>query len=63
MGIKQTQPGNASTLLLRDGTKYTGEFMSGEITGKGIKSSPDGRIYQGEFLEGEMHGFGALIYS
>jgi hypothetical protein len=37
MGVKNTQSGNASTLLLRDGTKYTGQFLDGEITGFGVK--------------------------
>ena len=61
--MKDTQIGNASTLILRDGTKYTGEFRNGEITGRGVKVWPDGRVYQGEFLEGEMHGQGMLQYS
>lgn len=42
--------------MLRDGTKYTGEFKKGEITGRGLKVWPDGSVYQGEFLEGELHG-------
>jgi len=62
-GVKQTQSGNASTLILRDGTRYTGEFRDGEITGQGVKSWPDGRAYEGEFTEGEMHGFGTLVYN
>ena len=54
--MKQTAVGEASTLLLRDGTTYTGDFTGGEMTGYGVKKSGDGRVYEGEFLEGEMHG-------
>ena len=62
-GVKQTAAGQASTLLLRDGTSYTGSFNNGEITGYGMKKSSDGRVYCGEFLEGEMHGHGVLQYN
>jgi len=48
---------------MRDGTKITGDFYGGEITGRGLKQTADGRVYQGEFLEGEMHGHGLLIYN
>jgi hypothetical protein len=29
--------GQASTFILRDGTRYTGDFSNGEITGVGFK--------------------------
>lgn len=61
-GKKQTVPGDASTLLMRDGSAYTGEFQDGEITGMGVKSWPDGKIYMGSFMEGEMHGSGHIKY-
>jgi len=48
---------------MRDGSKILGDFLKGEITGKGIKQWTDGRIFQGEFLEGEMHGQGTLKYN
>lgn len=54
--------GDASTLLMRDGTAYTGEFHNGEISGNGVKQWSDGKIYQGSFLEGEMHGQGLIKY-
>lgn len=37
---------------------YEGEFLNGEITGKGIRKWVDGRVYSGEWLNGEMHGTG-----
>ena len=41
---------------MRDGTRYTGDFKNGEITGLGLKQYQDGRIYKGCLQEGEMHG-------
>ena len=32
-GVKQTNSGDVATLLMRDGSAYTGEFLNGEITG------------------------------
>jgi len=32
-GKKQTRVGQVSTLLMRDGSAYTGDFSEGEITG------------------------------
>ena len=49
--------------MLRDGTKYTGTFSNGEITGEGLKEYADGRVYRGSLTEGEMHGKGKLTYS
>lgn len=37
---------------------YEGEFLNGEITGKGSRKWADGRVYSGEWLNGEMHGTG-----
>lgn len=36
-GVKQTNNGNSSSFIMRDGSRYTGEFVNGEITGQGIK--------------------------
>jgi len=62
-GKKHTDQGEVSTFVMRDGTKYAGQFLNGEITGFGVKQFNDGRVYQGEFLEGEMHGQGVLMYN
>ena len=62
-GIKQSYDGNASSMILRDGSKYSGDFKDGEITGTGLKTWTDGKVYKGKFLEGEMHGNGVLLYS
>ena len=61
-GIKQTKE-HSSSLIMRDGSRYTGEFTSGEMTGQGIKQWADGRVYKGQFQEGELHGQGIMYYS
>eukprot|EP00948_MAST-09A_sp_MAST-9A-sp1_P000223 g223.t1 len=38
---------------------YEGEFVDGEIMGKGLRTWPDGSSYNGEFVSGEMHGQGS----
>jgi hypothetical protein len=43
-GIKQTN-GNSSSLIMRDGSRYTGEFINGEMTGQGIKQWADNKVY------------------
>ena len=48
---------------MRDGSKVTGQFSDGELTGFGLKKWADGKVYQGEFLEGEMHGTGHIVYA
>jgi hypothetical protein len=48
---------------MRDGSRYSGEFINGEMTGQGIKQWADNRIYNGEFREGELHGKGTMFYN
>lgn len=62
-GVKHSESGNASTLIMRDGTKFTGQFQNGEIQGYGIKTWPDGRCYEGQFHQGEIHGSGLMTYA
>ena len=54
-GIKNSKLGKFSLARSFD---YEGEFVNGEISGKGTKTWSDGREYSGEWLCGEMHGFG-----
>ncbi len=49
-------------LLLRDGSRYEGDFTDGEITGNGERVYADGNVYKGEFRLGERHGFGEMEY-
>ncbi len=50
-------------LIMRDGSFYEGDFINGEIEGKGTRFfACDGRKYVGEFQGGECHGEGSLAY-
>ena len=48
---------------MRDGGCYEGEFLNGEITGKGFRKWHDGSTYEGDFFEGEKHGQGKITYT
>ena len=49
-------------LLMRDGSKYVGDFNNGEMTGQGRRVYEDGTEYTGEFQSGERHGEGEISY-
>ena len=50
-------------LLMKDGTYYEGQFVSGEINGHGFKYFAGSACkYTGQFLNGEMHGHGVMQY-
>ncbi|SPQ98893.1 unnamed protein product (mitochondrion) [Plasmodiophora brassicae] len=40
---------------------YEGDFVDGEMTGRGTKTWSDGRRYDGEFVMGEFHGKGTFV--
>ena len=47
---------------MKDGSRYEGEFVDGEITGRGERTYPDGSLYNGAFKLGEKHGYGEVTY-
>ena len=50
--------------VLKDGTRFHGQFKNGEISGNGVKIWPDAnQVYSGTFLKGHMHGHGEIKYS
>jgi hypothetical protein len=61
-GIKNTTD-SSSSFIMRDGSRYTGEFKNGEMTGEGFKQWADGRVYKGKFQDGELHGKGTMFYN
>ena len=51
-----------STRLFEDGSKYTGDFLNGEIHGSGLYEFANGTVYEGEFAYGLIHGYGTMYY-
>lgn len=49
-------------LIMRDGSKYVGNFENGEIKGAGERFWEDGTHYVGEWHLGEKHGLGKIDY-
>ena len=47
---------------MKDGAKYSGDFLDGEQTGKGTMLYSDGGRYNGAFLKGNRQGKGTLIW-
>lgn len=52
--------GNGTTVMI-DGSKYTGNFKSGQPHGKGIMYYKNGNKYLGNWKLGKRHGKGKLI--
>lgn len=47
---------------MKDGSRFVGEFVEGEITGKGTKTYECGMTYTGIWLNGERQGQGECRY-
>ena len=47
---------------MRDGSRYKGEFINGEIMGQGERIYEDGTTYIGDFHLGEKNGYGEITY-
>jgi len=47
---------------MRDGSYYEGDFVKGEMNGKGTRTWEDGTVYAGAFIMGEKHGYGEIQY-
>jgi hypothetical protein len=47
---------------MKDGSYYEGDFLNGEMTGKGSRTFEDGTEYVGEFVGGEKEGYGEIKY-
>ena len=70
--IKNVNPETVTSGLLRNGlgeevfyngSKYVGNYIDGNRTGKGVLTSKNGDVYTGGFLNGQKHGEGEMIFS
>lgn len=41
---------------MKDGSSYSGNFVNGEITGKGLRVWECGMQYEGDWIQGEREG-------
>lgn len=46
-----------------NGDKYVGEFLNGQLHGKGIYTYANGDKYEGEFIDGKFTGKGTFTFS
>ena len=51
------------TYTLPNGYEYAGDWVEGEILGRGTARFPNGSIYEGEFAKGKPHGVGKITFS
>lgn len=47
---------------MKDGSRFVGQFVLGEMTGEGTKTFECGMEYTGGWLNGERHGQGQCRY-
>ncbi len=55
--------GGRGTFAYADGSRYEGDFRSGQPHGNGTFYYPNGDIHRGEFAQGLPHGSGIRTYS
>ena len=55
--------GSGSIEFLDEGSKYTGNFINNEITGRGIFEWKNGDKYEGNMKKGKMDGFGKFTFN
>ena len=49
-------------LSFADKSEYTGEFLNGDITGKGQYRTKKGAIFAGDFVDGKLSKIGTISY-
>ncbi|MBQ2063801.1 MAG: hypothetical protein II456_04395, partial [Firmicutes bacterium] len=63
MGYTRTnKPDGTVEIQYDNGSRYAGEMIGGQLTGKGTMHYADGRVYEGYFVNGEWHGFGKASF-
>ena len=45
-----------------DGERYEGDFVNGQLTGKGVFFYKNGERYEGDFVNGCKEGYGTMYY-
>ena len=48
------------TYRLPNGYEYSGQWVDGEIRGRGVARFPNGSVYEGEFAKGKPEGLGKI---
>ena len=61
--FKDGRQDGIGTYRLPNGYEYTGEWVAGEIRGKGVARFPNGSVYEGQFAAGKPEGTGKITYS
>ena len=51
------------TYTLPNGYEYVGDWVEGEIRGKGVARFPNGSVYEGEFTKGKPNGIGKIVFT
>lgn len=47
---------------MTDGERYEGDFVNGQLTGKGVFFYKNGEQYEGDFVNGCKEGYGTMYY-
>lgn len=58
-------PHGDGTVIFPDGSskvQYKGEWMNGQIYGKGIMTWRDGSTYNGHYINGKKEGYGKFVF-
>ncbi len=61
--VRDGKPHGNGVYTLADGYRYDGEFVDGQIQGKGEARFTDGAVYRGTFTKGVQDGPGRITYA
>ncbi|TPX38372.1 hypothetical protein SmJEL517_g00191 [Synchytrium microbalum] len=61
-GLKDNFPHGDGIYTWKDGTAFTGTFVTGKILGKGTYTWPSGCVYDGDVKDAYRHGKGSLTF-
>ena len=58
--------GHGTLLWIRDakpGSRYEGDFVNGELVGRGSMKTSEGTLYEGSFISSRLEGSGTVAYT